>query len=135
MEHTTDIDEQNLIDKITTYIRRGDHRAAATEFAHIVRRYSQQILDFTTRMVTNREDAEDVAQNVFVKAFRKFDTFQGRAALATWLSRIAYNESIDLINSRKHNTINIDDASIDSCEISDEEFSTGDEIRIQQLEE
>ncbi len=133
MEQTTDIDEQTLIARITAYIRSGDHRAAATEFAHIVRRYSQQILDFATRMITNREDAEDVAQNVFVKAFRKFDTFQGRAAFSTWLTRIAYNESINIIKSRKHN--NLDYTSIDDCEISDDELSTGNEERIQLLEQ
>ncbi|MBQ9212582.1 MAG: hypothetical protein IJ150_01395 [Bacteroidales bacterium] len=57
MEHFFDINELNLINKITAYLLSGDSRAAAKEYAYIVRKYSKVIIDFVSRMVQNHDDA------------------------------------------------------------------------------
>ncbi len=127
-------DEQRRVSAIADLLSEGDRKAAAAEYAYFVRRYSQQVLDFTARMVSNRADAEELAQNAFVKAFNRFETFEGRASFLTWISRIAYNESINHLRRRKLCWVNIDDAQIADSDIADDELSTGREERISLME-
>lgn len=72
--------------------RRGDGSA----FGALVEHYQDAIYNLALRMTGNREDAGDVAQNVFMNAFRKVNSFEGRASLATWLYKIAVNESMSV---------------------------------------
>lgn len=134
MEHTTDIDEQSLIERITAYIRSGDRKSAAAEYAVLVRRYSTKVIDFVSRMVAYRDDAQDIAQNTFIKAFNNLPKFEGRASFHTWLYRIAYNETITHLKRQKKIFVSIDNADFSDVGIPDEEFATGSEERIQQLE-
>lgn len=71
-------------------------------FEQIVRQYSEPLYWQIRRIVLNHEDANDVLQNTFIKAWTAIDTFQGDAKIGTWLSRIAINESLDFLrrNSR-----------------------------------
>ena len=128
-------DEQKRIGLIAGHLDAGDHRAAAAEYAYFVKRYSQQVLDFTTRMVGNRADAEELAQNAFVKAFNKFEKFEQRASFLTWVSRIAYNESINHLKRRKLHYVDIDEVPVADCSQLDEELSTGNEERIRLMED
>jgi len=57
----------------------------------LVRRYQQTILRLTQRMTRNVEDAEDLAQNAFVQAYRSLGSFHGQSSFSTWLYRIAVN--------------------------------------------
>lgn len=66
-------------------------------FEQIVRQYSESLYWQIRRIVLNHEDANDVLQNTFIKAWTAIDTFQGDAKIGTWLSRIAINESIDFL--------------------------------------
>jgi RNA polymerase sigma-70 factor (ECF subfamily) len=66
-------------------------------FEQIVRQYSEPLYWQIRRIVLNHEDANDVLQNNFIKAWTAIDTFQGDAKIGTWLSRIAINESIDFL--------------------------------------
>lgn len=135
MIQKTDNDEQRRVSTIADLLSKGDRKAAAAEYAYFVKRYSQQVLDFTVRMVSNRADAEELAQNAFVKAFNRLETFEGRASFLTWVSRIAYNESINHLKRRKIRLIDIDEASIADSDIADDEFSTGNEERIRLMED
>ena len=135
MIQKANIDEQRRVSTIADLLSKGDRKAAAAEYAYFVKRYSQQVLDFTVRMVSNRADAEELAQNTFVKAFNRFETFEGRASFLTWACRIAYNESINHLRHRKLRWINIDDAQIADIDIADDEFSTGREERISLMED
>lgn len=135
MIQKTDNDEQRRVSTIADLLSKGDRKAAAAEYAYFVKRYSQQVLDFTVRMVSNRADAEELAQNAFVKAFNRLETFEGRASFLTWVSRIAYNESINHLKRRKIRLIDIDEASIADSDIADDEFSTGNEERISLMED
>ena len=69
-------------------------RGDADAFGRLVSHYENTVFNVALRMVGNRHDAEDVAQNVFIKAFRKIRSFGGRSSFATWLYSIAVNESI-----------------------------------------
>lgn len=135
MIKTVNTDEQKRIAQIANYLGAGNRRAAAAEYAYFVNQYSQQVLDFTTRMVGNRADAEELAQNAFVKAFNKFEKFEQRASLLTWVSRIAYNESINHLKRRKLHYVDIDEVPVADCSQLDEELSTGNEERIRLMED
>lgn len=60
-------------------------------FKEIVRRYSDQVYNMTYRMLGNREEAEDVAQEVFIIVFKSIDSFRGDSKFSTWLYRITAN--------------------------------------------
>ena len=135
MIKTVNTDEQKRIAQIANYLGAGNRRAAAAEYAYLVNQYSQQVLDFTTRMVGNRADAEELAQNAFVKAFNKFEKFEQRASFLTWVSRIAYNESINHLKRRKLHYVDIDAVPVTDSNQLDDELSTGNEERIRLMED
>lgn len=64
-------------------------------FDQIVERHKGAVFRAALAALRNREDAEDVTQETFITAFRKLDTFRGESQLRTWLSRIAWNRSMD----------------------------------------
>lgn len=77
--------------------RRGDARA----FNHLVRRYRPRILALGLHLTGSRSDAEDVAQDTFLKAFQALADFEGRSAFFTWIYRIAVNRALQLRASRR----------------------------------
>jgi RNA polymerase sigma-70 factor, ECF subfamily len=79
------------------------------EFARFVEAYSGIIYRLAIKMVSNPQDAEDVLQETFIKAFRHISGFDGRSKLSTWLYRIATNEALMLLRRRKHNFLSIDE--------------------------
>lgn len=70
-------------------------------FANIVAQYSERLYWTVRRIVIDHDDADDVLQNVFIKAWSNMDDFQNRSKLSTWLYRIAVNESLDFIRRKK----------------------------------
>ena len=84
------------------------------EFARMVDVYSPQIYRLALKMLNDPQDAEDVLQETFIKALRSLPVFEGRSSLATWLYRIALNESLMTIRRRKGETISIDEEREDS---------------------
>ncbi len=68
-------------------------------FEMLVERYQEPVLNFLYRMIGNRLEAEDLAQEVFIAVFKKIDSFRGEASLQTWIYRIASN---DVKNRRKY---------------------------------
>jgi RNA polymerase sigma-70 factor (ECF subfamily) len=83
-------------------------------FAEVMRLYQHKVFNVVFRMVGNREEAEDVAQEVFVTVFRHIDTFRGDAKFSTWLYRIATNHTrnrMKYLGRRSYNqTGELDDA-------------------------
>src|SRR6267142_2189651 len=77
--------------------KRGDTQA----FEELVLRHKQRVLAVAQRITNNREDAEDVAQESFHKAFLHLDAFQERSRFSTWLTRIAMNEAFMLLRRRR----------------------------------
>jgi RNA polymerase sigma-70 factor, ECF subfamily len=76
--------------------RGGDSEA----FRLLVERHSRSVYKVAYRITGNPDDAEDVVQETFLKAFRQLDRFEERASFGTWLHRIAWNCSVDLLRSR-----------------------------------
>ena len=97
------IDDQHYIDLIIN----GDTNA----FAILVDRYKDLVYTLTMRMLKNREEAEEVAQDTFIKAYKSLSRFKGDSKFSTWIYRIAYNTSLDrLKKNRKHfNDVAIDE--------------------------
>ena len=79
-------------------------------FEQIVKEYSEQLYWQIRRMVFSHEDANDLLQNTFVKAWLNIDYFRGEAKMSTWLYRIAFNECLTFLNKqRANNQISIDE--------------------------
>ena len=70
-------------------------------FEKLVRQYDRQIFRVAQHITQNREDAEDITQDVFFKAYQKLEQFQGNSKFSTWLVRIAVNESLMRLRKRK----------------------------------
>src|SRR5579859_874516 len=70
-------------------------------FEQLVRQYERQIFRVAQHITQNREDAEDITQDAFLKAYEKLDQFQGNSKFSTWLVRIAVNESLMRLRKRK----------------------------------
>src|SRR5947208_10946590 len=86
-------DEADLIQRC-----RADERAAHDEFYH---RYRRQVAGNLFRVIGDRNDLDDLVQEVFVIAFRGLDKFRGDARLSTWLYRICVNVALGRIRTRK----------------------------------
>lgn len=88
-------------DELLQRARRGDLKA----FHRIYDAYKSPVMTFLYRMTGNREDAEDLLQEVFVKAYRRLGSFRGESAFSTWLFSIAKNETFSFLrrNSRHSN--------------------------------
>ena len=102
------------------------------EYAWFVNTYSQQVLDFTSRMMPDAEDAREVAQDAFMKAFHSLTSFRFQSSFCTWVCRIAYHESLTRLRRKQIHYVDMTD--IPAAEI-DEELSTGQEERIALMEE
>ncbi len=78
------------------------------EFARMVDAYSAMIYRLGLKMLNNPQDAEDVLQETFIKAFRNLDRFDGRASVSTWLYRIATNEALMLLRKKHPESISVE---------------------------
>jgi len=87
------IDEATLV----AQSKEGDTVA----FAELVRRYEAKIFRLAQHITQNREDAEDVLQETFLKAYEHLDQFQGNSKFYTWIVRIAVNQSLMKLRRRK----------------------------------
>ncbi|HKZ43552.1 MAG TPA: sigma-70 family RNA polymerase sigma factor [Anaerolineales bacterium] len=72
-----------------------------SEFAKLIDVHSDQIFRLAIKILGNEQDAEDVLQNTFLKAFQKIGSFEGRSNVSTWLYRIATNEALMTIRKRR----------------------------------
>ena len=87
-------------------LRTGDR----AEFARLVEAASGPVYRLALKMLGDPQDAEDVLQNTFLKAFQHLDEFEGRSSLSTWLYRIAVNEALMLLRKRHPQVAIVDDA-------------------------
>lgn len=70
-------------------------------FRQLVERHSRSIFQVAYRMTANRDDADEVVQETFLRAYRRLGKFESRSSFKTWLYRIAVNCCLDLLESRK----------------------------------
>ncbi len=88
-----------------TALQEGDPE----EFSRLVEAYSGKIYRLAIKMLNQQQDAEDVLQETFVKAYRGLKSFDGRSKLSTWLFRIATNEALMIIRRKHPETVSIDE--------------------------
>ena len=95
-------------------------------YEEIVKRYQKKLFSYVYRLVGNREETEDILQNVFVKAYRNIKTFDIERKFSSWIYRIAHNEAINFLKKRsKKKFVSWEDivASKDKIETKSEEKS------------
>ena len=84
----------------------GDEAA----FEQLIRQYDRQIFRIARHITQNKEDAEDIVQDTFLKAYQKLHQFQGNSKFYTWLVRIAVNESLMRLRKRRNSkTVSMDE--------------------------
>lgn len=86
-------DDQILIKAI----KNGDTKA----YAQLVNRYKDLVYTLAIRMLKNREEAEEVAQDTFIKVFKSLDKFKGDSKFSTWIYKVTYNTCLDRIKKNK----------------------------------
>ena len=86
-----------------------DPKTQRGAFEQIVRQYGEQLYWQIRRIVLTHDDANDVLQNTFLKAWNGLGSFHGDAQVSTWLSRIAINESLDFLRRNKNSGVSVDD--------------------------
>ena len=70
------------------------------EYAELVRRYQDKVYGLCLSLMKNSSDAEDAAQEIFLKAYQRLNNFRFESSFGTWLYRVAYHHSLDLLKSR-----------------------------------
>lgn len=99
--HRDDTDEQ-LVRKSQS----DDERA----FGELVSRYESKVYSLALKMLRNPEDAEDVLQDTFLRAYRGIKSFKGNSTFSTWIYRITANSALMRLRKRQLPTVSIDDA-------------------------
>jgi RNA polymerase sigma-70 factor (ECF subfamily) len=121
-------------DEIVEKLRDPHTRREA--FTKVVEAYSEKIYWAIRKMVLSHDDANDILQNTFLKAWSNLDSFRGDAKIFTWIYKIAVNENITFLNrQRSMNNISLDDADVFMLErLSGDEYFDGDALQLK-LEE
>ena len=102
-------------------------------FGEVIKIYTEPLYWQIRRMVQSHDDANDLLQNTFMKAWASIENFRGDARLSTWLYKIAINESITFLErERKRHNISLDDQEADLARtIEADTYFDGDEIQQQ----
>ena len=94
--------------EIISRVLRGEQQA----FAELVNRYQNFVFTITLRYTDNREDAEEIAQDIFVKAYRSLADFRGASKFSTWLYTIVTTSCITFLRKKKLETRSLDDEKV-----------------------
>ncbi|SDS72811.1 RNA polymerase, sigma subunit, ECF family [Formosa sp. Hel1_31_208] len=104
-------------------------------FSMLVDNYKDLVFTLALRMLKNREEAEEVAQDTFIKAYKSLDKFKGDSKFSTWIYRVAYNTCLDRIKKNKKyiNDVEINeftehqvktiDSALDQMEVKEKELA------------
>jgi RNA polymerase sigma-70 factor (ECF subfamily) len=115
------VSSQNGTDETTLVAQSREGDTAA--FGELVRRYEGKIFRLAQHVTQNREDAEDVLQETFMKAYEHLDQFQGNSKFYTWIVRIAVNQALMKLRRRK----------TDKSVSLDETIDTGEDTMVREI--
>lgn len=99
----------------------------------LYRQYCDAMYQVAMRFLKNADDAEDVLQEAFIKAFQKLDQFSGEVTFGAWLKRIVINKCLDHIKSKKYEHITLNEERIGIAD--EEDWSVDDGISLQEVKE
>ncbi|MBO4612671.1 MAG: sigma-70 family RNA polymerase sigma factor [Bacteroidaceae bacterium] len=123
------------IDEATIARQLQDENTRYAAFTDVVNAYKEPLYWQIRRMVTVHDDADDILQNTFIKAWNGLSTFRGDSKLSTWLYRIATNETLNFLERQRHMSISLDDEeSHAALSLQSDPYFDGDETQ-QQLQE
>jgi RNA polymerase sigma-70 factor (ECF subfamily) len=112
--------------EIISRVLQGEQNA----YAELVNRYQNYVFTLTVRMIKSREDAEEVAQDVFIKAYRSLADFRGESKFSTWLYTITNTTSITFLRKKK-----LDIRSLDNEHVFEAVDSQDSGLRANQVEQ
>ena len=104
-----------------------DEKTRSNAFSSLVKTYSETLYWHIRRMVLTHDDANDILQNTFIKAWMGIDGFLGNARILTWLYRIATNETLTFIN--KNSNAVFEDIDTATTAVEADEWFDGDDLQ------
>ena len=109
-----------------------DKSTRTKAFSSVVKKYQEQLYWLIRKMVLSHDDANDVLQNTFLKAWGGLDSFRGDSKISTWLHRIAVNETYTFLsNAQMKNTANmVDIENMMVQNLQSDSYFSGDEIQL-----
>lgn len=128
MAYSSPIDEKKLVADLQ------NPETAHKAFELLVKTYGEKIYWQIRKMVVNHEDANDLLQNSFIKAWKNIHNFRGDAKLTTWLYKIAVNESINFLNKERQRQGLTSEEGEDSfllTNIESDPYFDGDRLQLQ----
>ena len=96
--------DNNYISKVLE----GDRNA----YAYLVDKYKTMVYSLALRLVKDREEAEEISQDAFVKAYQSLASFKGKAKFSSWLYRIVYNTAISKLRQQPAGRVSLDESNI-----------------------
>lgn len=109
--------------QIIKKVQRGD----ADAFGELVTKHQKFVYNLALKMLGSPEDAEDAAQEAFIKAYRSIGSFRGESKFSVWLYKLTNNVCLDMLRKRRENTVSLSAADEDGgdteIEIADERYS------------
>ena len=111
--------------KTDEYYIREILKGDSGSFSQLVEKYSHLAFSLSMKLLNQREDAEEAAQDAFIKAYNSLQSFQSSSTFKTWFFRIVYNTSISKLRTRKNVEVKIDDVKISDAELYSTENAVG----------
>lgn len=100
--------EQQQDNIYITKVLEGDRNA----FAYLVDKYKTMVYSLALRLVKSREEAEEISQDAFIKAYQSLASFKGKAKFSSWLYRIVYNTAISKLRQQPAGRVSLDESNI-----------------------
>ncbi len=105
--------------------KKGERKA----FQELYNLYAKAMFNISVRILNNSDEAEEVLQDSFLKAFEKINTYDKKYSFGVWLKRIVINRSLDVLKKRKLNFVSIDDADFKEEEQDEESIYDVEEVK------
>lgn len=128
--HSTKLNMETGEEELMFQLNQANTKAAA--FSMVVRKYQERLYWHIRKMVLSHDDANDILQNTFLKAWKGIDNFRGDSLISTWLYKIATNETLTfLANKRMRNTTSMDELEeVLAQNLEADKYFDGDEAQL-----
>ena len=107
------------------------------QYEYFLDRYGQQVFVLVDRIVSCQEDAEELTQDVFLKAFQQLSSFKAESSFSTWIYRIATNLAISAVRKKRNDVLRLDDsvfANLSDTQV-DETLEDESEVQMERLQQ